>query len=95
MKFDYKRLIKFEHNVNDKEKQLRLIAGAISILISLFLANILLLLIGLVLVTSGYIGWCPAYSGFGGNPFLKKGDATETTTESAPDVKEEKEADKK
>ncbi|MCK4493305.1 MAG: DUF2892 domain-containing protein [Methylococcales bacterium] len=64
MKFDYKRLIKFEHNVNDKEKQLRLIAGAISILISLFLANILLLLIGLLLVASGYIGWCPAYSGF-------------------------------
>ncbi|MCK5728812.1 MAG: DUF2892 domain-containing protein [Methylococcales bacterium] len=64
MKFDYKRLIKFEVNVNDKEKQLRLIAGAISILISLFLANILLLLIGLVLVTTGYIRWCPAYSAF-------------------------------
>ena len=62
MKFDYKRLIKFEHNVNEKEKQLRLIAGGISIVISLFLANILLLLIGLLLVTSGYIGWCPAYS---------------------------------
>ena len=76
MNFDYKRLAKFELNVNDKEKKLRLIAGSLSILISLFLANILLLIIGLVLVASGYIGWCPAYSAIG-RPVCSTDDQTD------------------
>ena len=67
MKFDYKRLVKFEHNVSEQEKKIRLGVGAAMILVSLFLANILLLLVGLVLITTGYIGWCPAYSGFDKN----------------------------
>lgn len=64
MKFDYKRLVKFEHNVSEQEKKIRLGVGAAMILVSLFLAKILLLLVGLMLITTGYIGWCPAYSGF-------------------------------
>lgn len=67
MNFDYKRLVKFEYNVGHKEKTIRMGIGAGLILISLFLANIFLLLIGLVLVITGYIGWCPAYSGFDKN----------------------------
>lgn len=67
MSFDYKRLIKFEYNVGDKEKKMRLMAGAALIFVSLFTAKIILLLVGLVLVTTGYSGWCPAYSGFGRN----------------------------
>ena len=67
MNFDYKRMVKFEHNVGDNEKKIRLAAGAGLILISLFLANIFLLILGLVLVATGYTGWCPAYSGVGKN----------------------------
>ncbi|MDQ7090176.1 MAG: DUF2892 domain-containing protein [Methylococcales bacterium] len=64
MNFDYKRLIKFELNISNKEKTIRMGVGGALILVSLFLAKVLLLLVGLILITSGYIGWCPAYSAF-------------------------------
>lgn len=67
MSFDYKRMMKFEHNVGGKEKKYRLYGGAALLVISLFTAQILLLLVGLVLVATGYSGWCPAYSGMGKN----------------------------
>ena len=67
MNFDYKRMLKFEHNVGEKEKKARMAGGALLILISIFTAKIILLLLGLVLVGTGYSGWCPAYSGFGKN----------------------------
>jgi hypothetical protein len=63
MSFDYTRLVKFEHNVGAKEAKIRMIAGAAALLISVFTASIILLLIGLLLVATGYSGWCPAYSG--------------------------------
>ncbi len=71
MNFDYKRLVKFEHNVGEQDKKIRMGVGAAMILVSLFLANILLLLVGLILVTTSYIGWCPAYSGFDKNTCCK------------------------
>lgn len=64
MQFDYKRLVKFEHNLGAKEKQIRLYAGIVLILVSLFTASVLLLLVGGVLVATSFFGWCPAYSGF-------------------------------
>jgi hypothetical protein len=67
MSFDYKRMIKFEHNVGAKETKMRLMGGAAALLISIFTAKIILLLIGLVLVATGYSGWCPAYSGMNKN----------------------------
>lgn len=67
MSFDYKRMMKFEHNVGQKEKKYRLYAGAALLVISIFTAQILLLMVGLVLVATGYSGWCPAYSGLGKN----------------------------
>jgi hypothetical protein len=63
MNFDYKRMIKFEHNLGDKEKKYRLYGGAALIVISIFTATITLLLIGLILIATGYSGWCPVYSG--------------------------------
>ncbi|QPK61948.1 DUF2892 domain-containing protein [Methylomonas sp. LL1] len=65
MSFDYKRLIKFEHNVGAKDKKVRLVSGIVLLVASLFTASILMLLVGLVLVATSYFGWCPAYSGFG------------------------------
>jgi hypothetical protein len=63
MSFDYKRMIQFEHNVGAKEKNYRMYAGVASLVISIFTAKILLLLMGLALVATGFSGWCPVYSG--------------------------------
>ncbi|MFW5442940.1 MAG: DUF2892 domain-containing protein [Methylococcaceae bacterium] len=62
MSFDYKKLTKFEVNVGEKEKTIRLIAGSVLLTISLFTASIILLLVGLMLVVTGYTRVCPAYS---------------------------------
>ena len=62
MSFDYKRLVKFQINVGDKDKQMRLIAGSILLLISVFTAKIILLVAGLVLIATGYTRFCPAYA---------------------------------
>ncbi len=64
MKFDYKRMIKFEHNLGAKDKKVRMIAGLVLLFVSLFLGSVLMLLVGGVLVATSYFGWCPAYSGF-------------------------------
>jgi len=65
MNFDFKRMLKFEHNVGAKEKQYRLYAGAALVVVSVFLANIFFLLVGVILVATGFSGWCPVYSGMG------------------------------
>lgn len=80
MSFDYKRMIKFEHNVGEQEKKYRLYAGSAALFISVFIASIALLLIGLVLVATGYSGWCPAYSGMNKNT-CAAGESTEETPE--------------
>ena len=67
MSFDYKRLVKFEHNVGAKDKKVRLYSGVALLAISLFTASVLMLLVGLVLVATSYFGWCPMYSGFNKN----------------------------
>ncbi len=63
MSFDFKRMMKFEHNVGLKEKKYRLYGGVALLVVSIFTAQIVLLLAGLVLVATGYSGWCPVYSG--------------------------------
>jgi hypothetical protein len=67
MSFDFKRMIKFEHNVGEKEKKYRMYAGAALIAISIFTASIALLLIGLVLVATGFFGFCPINGGLNRN----------------------------
>lgn len=69
MNFDFKRMLKFEHNVGEQEKKYRLYAGSALLLISLFIPGgmVLALLVGLVLVATGYSGWCPVYSGLNKN----------------------------
>lgn len=62
MSFDYKRLVKFQINVGDKDKKMRLIAGSVLLFVSLFTASVILLLIGLVLIATGYSRFCPAYA---------------------------------
>lgn len=67
MNFDYKRLIKFEHNLGAKDKKVRLYSGIVLLSVSLFTASVLMLLVGLILIATSYFGWCPAYSGFDKN----------------------------
>ncbi len=82
MNFDFKRMMKFEHNVGDNEKKYRLYGGLALIAVSVFTAQIALLLIGLVLVATGFMGWCPAYSGLGKNTCCPAAtEETPTTTE--------------
>ena len=78
MSFDIKRMIKFEHNVGEKEKKYRLYAGAALTAVSIFTASIALLLIGMVLIGTGFSGWCPVYSGLNKNTC----DADNSPTES-------------
>ena len=65
MSFDVKRLLKPELNVGLKDQKIRYAVGIGALLISVFLANIPLAIIGGVLVASAKLRWCPAYSGFG------------------------------
>lgn len=67
MSFDYKRLVKFEHNLGAKDKKVRLYSGVVLLAVSLFTASVLMLLVGLVLVATSYSGWCPLYSGLNKN----------------------------
>ena len=67
MNFDYKRMMKFEHNVGEKEKKYRLYGGAALFITSIFTASIPLLLIGLILMATGYSGFCPIYGGMNKN----------------------------
>jgi hypothetical protein len=80
MNFDFKRMLKFEHNVGEKEKKYRLYAGSALLVISLFVpgGEVLLLLMGLVLVATGYSGWCPVYSGLNKNTCETAGGPTDS-----------------
>jgi len=86
MSFDYKRMIKFEHNVGAKDKKIRLAAGIILLAVSLFTAKILLLVVGLVLVATSYFGWCPAYSGFDKNTLESDADVADASAEADSDT---------
>lgn len=84
MSFDYKRMMKFEHNVGDNEKKYRLYGGLALIAVSIFTAQIVLLLIGMALVATGFSGWCPVYSGLDKNTCCpaaaEEGEATDDSS---------------
>lgn len=63
MSFDFKRALKREVNVGLKEQKIRFGAGSALLLASVFLGNIPLLLLGAILIATGFSRWCPAYSG--------------------------------
>ncbi len=63
MAFDYKRMLQRELNVGLKDQKIRYVAGCGAILLSVFLGNIPLLLLGSGLVITARLRWCPVYSG--------------------------------
>jgi|GEM_PF-161741 len=84
MNFDFKRMLKFELNIADKEKKYRLYAGIALIVISVFMADILFLVLGLILAGTGFSGWCPVYSGLNKNT-LTGSEATNSETADSTD----------
>ncbi len=65
MQFDFKRMLKYEYNVGDRDQTIRYGVGSFSILVSLFLGSVPLLLLGIALLVSGYTHFCPIYAGLG------------------------------
>jgi hypothetical protein len=63
MNFDVKRMIKKELNIGDKDANLRLWGGLAALFVSVFAGSIPLLLIGIALVVTSRLRWCPVYSG--------------------------------
>lgn len=63
MSFDFKRALVKELNVGLKEQKIRYAAGSALLLLSVFLGNIPLLVLGAILVYTAFSRWCPAYSG--------------------------------
>lgn len=57
-----------EKNMGSKERGMRLGAGAVLVLFGLFMSKWLLLL-GLILLATGYFSFCPAWKVLGKNPF--------------------------
>ena len=63
MSFDFNRALKREFNVGSKEQKTLYGVGLVLLLVSTFLANIPMLLIGIMLVVTAKMQWCPVYSG--------------------------------
>ena len=91
MSFDYKRLVKFEHNVGQNDKKYRMIGGCVLVIASIFTAKIPLILLGMILIATAYTGWCPVYSSFGKNTCSPAESTQADTTEEK--VTEEKESE--
>ncbi len=71
MGFDFKRAIKREKNVGEKDQQIRYVAGCVSIGIAVFTGSIILLLLGCILLGSAFLTWCPVCSGLNINTCKK------------------------
>ncbi len=67
MSFDIKKAIKFEKNVGKKDQQIRYGVGSVSLLIAMIKGNIFFLLLGIYLLGSAYLTWCPVMSGMSKN----------------------------
>ena len=61
MSFDFNRALKREFNVGSKEQKTRYGVGLVLLLVSTFLANIPMLLIGIMLVVTAKMQWCPSW----------------------------------
>ncbi len=65
MSFDFKRMMQRECNIGKKDQQIRLGAGVGLLVLSWMIDSPILMLVGLVLVVTAVMRWCPVYSGLG------------------------------
>jgi hypothetical protein len=63
MNFDFKQMLKKELNLGDKDIQIRKNIGIACVVISLIPGSVLMLLLGIALISSATLRWCPVYSG--------------------------------
>ncbi|HLF97876.1 MAG TPA: DUF2892 domain-containing protein [Methylococcaceae bacterium] len=82
---DFKKMCKRELNVGTKDQQIRYWVGGAALLLSVFLGNVFLLIVGVALVGSAYLRWCPAYSALSKST-AEAGGAPAEKEESAPAV---------
>ena len=62
MAFDYKRMLKKETNLSERDVVIRRNVGIGCVVLSIIPGSILLLLLGIVLIASASMRWCPVYS---------------------------------
>ena len=63
MDFDFKRMLKKEHNLGAKDILIRKNVGIACAVLSLLPGSVPMLLLGILLIGSATLSWCPVYSG--------------------------------
>ncbi len=67
MDFDFKRMLKKELNLGEKDVLIRKNIGIASVVLSVLPGSVPMLLLGIVLIGSAALRWCPVYSGLNKN----------------------------
>ncbi len=67
MDFDFKRMLKKELNLGEKDILIRKNIGIASAVLSVIPGSVPMLLMGIVLIGSATLRWCPVYSGLNKN----------------------------
>jgi len=63
MAFDYKKMLKKEINLSEKDVVIRRNTGIACVVLSILPGSVPLLLLGVFLIASSVMRWCPVYSG--------------------------------
>jgi hypothetical protein len=63
MDFDFKRMLKKELNLGEKDILIRKNIGIACVVLSVFPGSVPMLLLGIILIASATLCWCPVYSG--------------------------------
>jgi len=63
MSFDFKSMLKKEFNLGEKDITIRRNIGIVSVMLSVLPGSVPMLIIGIFLLGSAAVGWCPVYSG--------------------------------
>lgn len=67
MNFDIARATHYERNLGQNSQKNRYLAGGIIMLFGVFYGYLSVLLLGLLIIGTAYLTWCPVLSGLGKN----------------------------
>ncbi|MFN5746371.1 MAG: DUF2892 domain-containing protein [Methylococcaceae bacterium] len=62
MGFDIRRMLQREFNVGKYDQKIRICAGIVMMVLASRIDSGTIMLLGLAIVVSGMLRWCPAYS---------------------------------
>ncbi len=65
MSFDIRRMLQREFNVGKYDQKIRICAGIVMMVLASQIESGTIMLLGLAVVVSGMLRWCPAYSAMG------------------------------